>query len=80
MKKEFGPSQEEKNLCRDTILRIFVKLPRRFTQATQSILELQEISLNRRYIVDCKNLLRYDIRVVKALEILAIANENLRRY
>lgn len=79
-RKKNGPTAEEKEQCRDTILRISDKLPMRFTQATQSILEVQGISLDCRYIVDCKNLLRYDIRVVKALETLAVVNEDLRRY
>ena len=66
--EKFSPTPEEREWCRYTVLRIANQLPKQYSAVTQARLRKQSIEVSRRYICDCKNLLRHDIRVVKVFE------------
>ena len=69
--EKYSPTSEEREWCRHTVLRITDQLPKQYSAVTQARLKKQGIEVSRRYICDCKNLLRHDIRVVKVFEDLA---------
>ena len=61
-------NSEEMEWCKMTISRISNQLPKQYSIFTKARLEKQGIKVSTRYIIDCRNLMRYDTRVVKALE------------
>ena len=63
----YNPTPEEREWCRKTVMRIAHHLPKQFSVVVQAKLKSQGINVSLRYIFDCKNLLRHDPRVVKAL-------------
>lgn len=69
--EKFSPTPEEKEWCIQTVSRIANQIPKQYTGIVKARLKNQGIEVNNRYIIDCKNMLRYDIRVVKVLEDLA---------
>lgn len=66
--ESYSPTPAERRECRDIIVRIVDYLPKQYTLVAQARLKNQGIVVERRYITDCKNMLRHDIRVVKVLE------------
>lgn len=69
--EKFSPTPEEREWCRHTVISIANQLPKQYSAVTQARLKKQGVEVSRRYICDCKNLLRHDIRVVRVLEDLA---------
>lgn len=59
---------KEREWCTKTILRINNQLPIHYSIFTKGRLKKRGIEVSTRYIIDCRNLMRYDTRVVKALE------------
>ena len=66
--EKYSSTPEEKEWCIQTISRIPNHLPKQYSTLTKARLEKQGNEVSTRYIIDCRNLLRYDTRVVKALE------------
>lgn len=66
-----SPTPAERRWCTDTIVKIADYLPRQYSLVAQARLKSKGIEVSRRYITDCKNLLRHDARVVKVLEQMA---------
>lgn len=66
--EKYSPTPEERELCRHTVMNIAHQLPKQYSAVVQARLRKQGIEVSRRYICDCKNLLRHDIRVVKVFE------------
>ena len=69
--KDYSPTPEEKEWCIQTVMRIKNQIPGQYSGIVKARLESQGIEKSNRYIIDCKNLLRHDIRVVRVLEDLA---------
>ena len=69
--KDYSPTPEEKEWCIQTVIRIKDQIPGQYSDIVKSRLESQGIEKSNRYIIDCKNLHRFDIRVVRVLEDLA---------
>ena len=69
--EKFSPTPEEKEYCIQTVMRINNQIPHQYSDMVKARLERKGIEVNNRYIIDCKNLLRHDIRVVKVFEELA---------
>ena len=65
--EKHSPTPEEREWCRQTVVRIAPQLPKHYSTAVQAKLKSQGIEVSLRYIFDCKNLLRHDSRVVRAL-------------
>ena len=59
---------EQKEWCRNTMMRISKLIPKQYSLFLKARLKKQGLNVNLRYICDCKNLICYDTRVVKALE------------
>lgn len=62
---------KERDWCKMTMLRITNHLPMHYSILAKARLKKKGIEVGTRYIIDCRNLNRYDTRVVKALEELA---------
>lgn len=69
--ERFSPTPEEKEWCIQTVSRISHQIPKQYTGIVKARLKNQGIEVTTRYIIDCKNMLRHDIRVVRVLEDLA---------
>lgn len=69
--EKYSPTPEEKEWCIETVRRIESQIPKQYTGIVKSRLESKGIKVSNRYIIDCKNMLRYDIRVIRVLEDLA---------
>ena len=69
--EKYSSTPEEKEWCIQTIMRIANQIPQQYSDRVKARLNRQGIEVSNRYIIDCKNLLRYDIRVVKVFEDLA---------
>ena len=75
----FSPTPAERRWCRDTIVRIVDYLPRQYSLVAQARLKKKGIEVSTRYIIDCKNMLRHDPRVVEVLEQMARDHSTLTK-